>query len=1575
MSNASYEKDILQFWQENDIYNLVQTQENAMSNDVFDFMDGPPFPNSKNLHHGHIFIGSLKDTVLRYQRMHGKKCPNKLGFDTHGLPTESACMKRLNLTTNADIEKFGVANFNEECITMINEFTTSWKPIYDRCGRWCDFNNVYKTLDKNFMESIWWSFKELHKKGLIYQGYKVMPYSWKLETPLSNFEAGENYKEVNTNSIYVAFDLVTDSNIKFVAWTTTPWTLPSNLALCVNPNANYMKCTTKSDISYIVGEHYVLNLKMDFISVELFGKGSDLVGLEYVPLFDFLDVKFHKVLADLYVKDQSEIGTGIVHIAPAYGDDDCRVCRLAGIIDNKNLDKLCPINSTGEFLPIIKPYAGMLVFDADKLIVKDLMDSGKGLLTQMYKHNYAFCERSNTPLISRTCSSVFVEVTKLKERMLELNEKISWSRPEIGQNRFKNWLEHTIDWGLSRNRNFGTPIPLWQTADGEETIVIGSIQELVDLAGLEFAPTDLHTQHIDSIVIISPTSGKPMRRIKDVFDCVTENTQISLGNGRNTRITNMYNHLNTNVMSFKNTENFKNITQSTCNAFIEKGSKQCIEITLEDGRTLECTKNHKILTYENNKYIWKQSHELITGVSRIVTSVKYPEILNLNDTTESHWQLSCKNTLLKYNTYDDKIKSMTFARLLGYILTDGSFHNHTTVKKVTGTFLIANILDAQLVANDINLLCGVNPNINYNSRSNLHLINVPKQLLDSFINLEGIQIGRRINKEATLPQFILEDNCPVDIIREFLSGMFGGDGITPRVSPNICKKTKTISYKFIGIKFVASKTETHINSLIAEYNNIVKLFNKIGINNVEISKPYQTSTSKKQLNTEKKYQLLLTISNPKDILLFHKYIGFAYCLQKQMRLEICASWRNVQECLSNKRNDIFQQILTHIDNGFTRQQAYDIISVKHNDLQNIMTFNQVSNCLRANTNVTKCLSNILLKDWLISINALEFFFDDTLKKGKNVYIVKNTDTYIPSFNLLVTNKTSIGIKKVYDLSVELTHAFIANGMVIHNCWFESGCVPTAKLHYPFENSTYFDNKEYLSDFVAEGIDQTRGWFYTLLVLSTALFDKPPFKHCICSGLILDEHGKKFSKKTGNFIDPNLLLDEHGSDILRLYLEKSPLSNAQELYFKSSDVTDVGKKLIPYTNGVTFFIDHLTNAYKSGVTDVKYIGKDFDYNSLTNVTDKWILERVSNLREFVETHMDEYHVDKPVLEILNFIEDLTNWYIKFNRLRMKGKFGETDQQTALSVLYTVLYEYILISAPFMPFLSEHIYKQLKTVFTQQSVLPTHVLSVHMLHFPNVERKFGIEQSFKKLQTLCSLIRGIRDGSTTHTSTKVPIELCVVYEDDQQAIVELQNLLEVIQDEVNCTRFEFQPVPAKSYCLKPNFKVIGKKYKKLAQNVANILLSISSIGVSKYLEHGGGVLGIINNDNIYEFLPDEFEIIETKLMSTDNYPNIVIKESNGLLLAVDLNISEEGAEKYLVKCFCKEVQNIRKQMGLKQWDKIILNYYTESEQLKNCLEKHRNKLLELSNNVNYEHVIDGYVCNIGEYKFNIKIDVQN
>jgi isoleucyl-tRNA synthetase len=281
---AKHEKAISEFWKEFDVYAKILVEDENKTHQ-FEFMDGPPFC-SGTLHHGHLSVGTLKDTMLRFMRMHGFNCKNRLGFDCHGLPVETIGMNGMALQTSADIAKIGISTFNEYCKAKVMEFAGSWEPIYDKCGRWADFKNVYRTLDTNFMESTWWAFGQLHKKGLVYHGSKVMAYSWKLETPLSNFEGGQNYKEIETKSIYVEFSLKSDSNVKLVAWTTTPYSLPANLALCVNPSMNYVICTVENGTQYILGETSVQNVKLDFIKVEFYGKGSDLVGIEYKPLFN-----------------------------------------------------------------------------------------------------------------------------------------------------------------------------------------------------------------------------------------------------------------------------------------------------------------------------------------------------------------------------------------------------------------------------------------------------------------------------------------------------------------------------------------------------------------------------------------------------------------------------------------------------------------------------------------------------------------------------------------------------------------------------------------------------------------------------------------------------------------------------------------------------------------------------------------------------------------------------------------------------------------------------------------------------------------------------------------------------------------------------------------------------------------------------------------------------------------------------------------------------------------------------------------------------------------------------------------
>ena len=1060
--DITYVNDVLKFWKDNEIYSKILKEEQSNQN-VFNFMDGPPFPNGM-LHFGHLAVGAIKDTVLRYWRMHGLRCANKCGYDCHGLPIESVAMKGLNLSTNSDIEKMGIDAFNSYCKSKIYEFTGSWEPIYDQIGRWGDFQNVYKTMDTKYMESVWWVFSELYKKNLVYEGYKVMAYSWACETPISNFEAGQNYKEINTKSIYITFALKSDPNINLVSWTTTPWTLPSNLALCVNPSMNYVICTSENGKKYILSEESVNNVEMKFLHIKNYGKGSDLVGLEYIPLYDCLDITYHKIISDNYVKLSDEVGTGIVHVAPGFGNDDCRVCLDHNIVNYTNLDKVCPIDSTGKFTSQVEKYEGRLVFDTDIDIIKELKQKGNFIKTHMYKHNYPFCYRTETKLIYRAVSSLFVEVTKISNRMVELNKTITWSKKELGEKKFNNWIENTQDWGISRNRYFGTPIPVWKSDDNSEMIVVGSIEELVSLAKLEEVPTDLHKEFIDKIEIISPTTGNKLTRINDVFDC----------------------------------------------------------------------------------------------------------------------------------------------------------------------------------------------------------------------------------------------------------------------------------------------------------------------------------------------------------------------------------------------------------------------------------------------------------------------------------------------------------------------------------WFESGSVPFGQIHYPFENSNYFDNKEFLSDFICEGLDQTRGWFYTLLVLSTAILDKAPFKNVICSGLILDENGVKYSKKFGNFVDPTIYLNKYGADVMRLYFQKSPLINGDELWFNIKNVEEIYKKIIPYVNSVSFLLEHCENMNKLSSRTVNHISANSElYADELNITDKWILEQLSNLRISVENKTKLYFIDKAIDDMVTFIDSLTNWYLKLNRHRLKGHYGNLDREVSLSVLYTTIHDYAIISAPFMPFLSESIYQKLR------SLKNSNYESVHQEQFPNNIKNYDISLPFNRLQKMCKLIRYIRDSSITHTSVKVPILKCTIYHYDQQYIDDVKQLVDLIQDEINCEEFDFKLISDDmiTYNIKPNMKTLGVKYKKNAKIIKNYLESCSQQLIKKsYLTKSS--MSFEYEDAQYVINPDEFDII-VNMINSNNENNIKTVSDNEMLVSADLTVSLDLMNKFHMKCFCKEIQMLRKHMGLKQWNNISLSYFTESTDVVNLFAEYPDTLSGLTSSFtftkdicehqNFEDFEGNKIITFNDWKIYVKITV--
>lgn len=939
----------------------------------------------------------------------------------HGLPIENKSSHDLGLKTKSDIEKYGIDKFNKYCEDLEDSYSGTWESIYEKTGRFMDFKNAYETKNINYMESVWWAFNKLNQKGLVYKGWKVLPYSYGCESPLSNFEAKQNYKTIDTTTVYVKFKLASDldheKNIYFVAWTTTPWTLTCNMALCVNPNIKYVLCNDM----YIVAENSVQNLSLGpgpVVKTEFYAYGRDLVGKSYVPIFNYLknNGKFYQILADNYVKDNTDgFGTGIVHLAAAFGKDDCRICLDNNIIDNKTLNDVCPVNSLGQFTDVVSDYKNILVFETDKLIIAHLKNTKLLIKKQIHSHEYPYCYRTNTPLIYKTSSSFFVEVTKIKDRLIEINRTINWSKEEIGKLKFENWLKDAEDWGVSRDRFFGTPIPAWVSDDGEEFITVGSIDELVKIAGLNEhqIPTNLHKEHIEHIIITLPITGKTLKLDGAVFDC----------------------------------------------------------------------------------------------------------------------------------------------------------------------------------------------------------------------------------------------------------------------------------------------------------------------------------------------------------------------------------------------------------------------------------------------------------------------------------------------------------------------------------WFDSGCVPYGQLHYPFENSTYFDGKEYLSDFVAEGLDQTRGWFYTLLVLSVALLDKAPFKNVICTGMILDEDGKKISKMLGNYIDPSILIKKYGPDVIRMYFLKSPLVNAEPVLFNEKEVYELFQKIIPLINGFKFFVEHYNNfVFVNGDICLEYY--DNPITEKLNMMDMWILEKITLLRNNVVKYMNLYQLNVPTKELLDFIEDLTNWYIKLNRDRLKGLHGTEQQLVSLSTLFTVLYDYVLLIAPFMPFLSEHLYLSLHVIIDVVNLKK--VNSVHLHDYPkdNKFRLYNMSTSFDKLKHVVKIIRTIRDSSSTHSSVKIPIKECTIYHHDDTYLNEIKTLTDLIVDEVNCLTFNFKVISddMKKYTIKPNFKLLGSKYKNDCKKITNILENIDQHTL-KELFNGNISLNVNIDDKLIEITKDEFTIMVSLSFSTTGSLKFV--ENNGLIVKADLTYDQHVHDQYEIRKFIIFVQNYRKINKLKPSNRLTLYFDLDSD----------------------------------------------
>lgn len=528
------EERILEFWNKNKIFEKsIDIRDNG---DEFVFYDGPPFASGLP-HHGHMLAGYIKDSFARYQTMNGKKVERMFGWDCHGLPAEMGVEKETGISGRKAIEDYGIDKFNELCKNYVLKYVNEWKHYVNRSGRWVDFDNSYKTMNLNYMESVIWVFKQLYDKGLLYEDFRVMPYSWTCQTPLSNFETKQDnsYREKADKAVTIKFklkevpDFLKDIGAKEVfilAWTTTPWTLPSNLALAVNKEVDYV-LFEKDGVNYIIGKDLISNYKKEFATGEKFNilsefKGEKLLGLHYEPLLSYLvdlkDVKECKNCFSILHGDfvLTTDGTGIVHMAPGFGEDDNALCK------KYNIPTICPVDDAGKFVTPIDEFAGIQVFETNDPIIIKLKNENKWVKTEQYLHNYPHCWRTDAPLIYRAVPSWYVKVEQIKDKLIKNNQEINWIPSHLKEGRFGKWLEGARDWSITRNRYWGCPVPVWKSDNPKypRLDVYGSIAEMEKDFGVKI--TDLHRPFVDKLTRKNPDdpTGKSMMvRVTDVLDC------------------------------------------------------------------------------------------------------------------------------------------------------------------------------------------------------------------------------------------------------------------------------------------------------------------------------------------------------------------------------------------------------------------------------------------------------------------------------------------------------------------------------------------------------------------------------------------------------------------------------------------------------------------------------------------------------------------------------------------------------------------------------------------------------------------------------------------------------------------------------------------------------------------------------------------------------------------------------------------------------------------------------------------------------------------------------------------------
>lgn len=1061
---ALREEAVLAFWQEHDIFNKT-LQKEAPKGD-FIFYDGPPFATGLP-HYGHILAGTIKDAIPRFWTMNGYRVPRKWGWDCHGLPLENLIEKKLGLATKKDIEEYGVKNFNEAAREAVLEYADDWRMIVPRMGRWADMENDYKTMDATYTESVWWVFSELHKKGLVYEGFKSMHLCPRCGTTLSNFEVNQGYKDIKDIAVTVRLPLVDEPDTSLLVWTTTPWTLPGNMAAAVHNDIEYVKVRVTlegKESKVILAKARLEQLGTDAYVIEDHFNGSELVGKSYVPPFPFFkkqDFEQKENAWKIYHADYVELGeegTGAVHLAPAYGEEDMELAKREGVPIVHHVDQ------SGHFKEFVEGFGCQLVkpkdddaarithLDADIEILKALQEERDEFGVRLFRkenitHSYPHCWRCDTPLLNYATTSWFVEVTKFKDKLVAANKKVHWVPDHVGENRFGKWLEGARDWAVSRQRYWGAPLPVWRNPNTGTYKVFGSKEEL-----LKYVRTSGNTY-----VVMRHAEAES--NVTGVIDAIPDEQ----------------------------------------NPLTQKGKAQCVEAA-------------KKLSSERIDLI------IHSGMQRT------------RDT------------------------ALLIAKELG--------------------------LQSEAVREDARLI-----------------------ELQTGIGLEG----------KTWDDYEAHFASPEEKFTKVIEGVENRTDVIKRVGEFLYELDAKEQNKNILIVGHASSTFA-----------------------------------------------LRTVAEGADI---------------TRSLEIRAE-------------------------GYMENAQYlkvPFVPLPHND-------------------------HYQLDYHRPYIDDIELYDEDGTK-----------------------------LERVPD---------------VFDCWFESGSMPYAQNHYPFENLEVFHaekGKGFPAQFIAEGLDQTRGWFYSLIVLGTALFGKSPFENVIVNGLVLAEDGKKMSKSLRNYPDPMELAHRVGVDAMRFYLLSSPVIRAEDLNFSEKEVLELQRKNIGRLHNVLAM-------YEMFASDVSA------HDGSSHVLDRWIIARLRQLVSESTAGFKNYELDKATRPLVDFIDDLSVWYLRRSRERLKSD-NTQDRELTLATLRFVLQELSKVMAPSMPFYAEYLWGRVREEDDAESV--------HLASWP--EEKAVDEDVVNKMVLIREYVTvGLQLRIEKNIKVKQPLSAMRI---NHQIEEEYKSLL---MEEVNVKEIRFESV---------------------------------------------------------------------------------------------------------------------------------------------------------------------------------------